>query len=285
MINKVYVLSFSSAALLILLLINISQIDRHHNNEEKIKSKDLLNLKKIYSSNYLDNVFIQEAYIEAQIGLSEGGIPIGSVLVVDGNIIGRGHNQRVQKANPILHGVMDALQNAGRRNPKIYQKATLYTTLSPCAMCTGAILLYQIPRVVIGDNKNFNAYSGGEDLLREKGVEVIVLNEVRCEKMMKDYIDKNLVEWEEDIAECKSCHKHKHKDYKNVYDNFNYNRETNQEYDSQNKDLISLKQVTNSTFVNLETSKKESTYNNDNSNDLKKKCEWEKKLVKSKLNI
>jgi len=285
MINKVYVLSFSSAALLILLLINISQIDRHQNTKVKTKSREILNLKKIYSSNYLDNVFMQEAYIEAQISLSEGGIPIGSVLVVDGNIIGRGHNQRLQKANPILHGVMDTLQNAGRRNPKMYQKATLYTTLSPCAMCTGAILLYQIPRVVIGDNKNFNAYSSGEDLLREKGVEVIILNEVRCEKMMKDYIEKNLSIWEEDIAECKSCQKHKYKDYQNVYDNFNYNRETNQENSYQTKDLISLKHVTNSNLVSLENCKKESTNNNDISICLKSKCEREKEAVKGKRNI
>lgn len=279
MINKLYVLSFSSLVLLILLCINIFQIERHQ-KKLNLSNSNIMNLKKIYSSNYLDNVFLQEAYIQAQISLSEGGIPIGSVLVVEGKIIGRGHNQRIQKSNPILHGEMDALQNAGRQNPEVYRKSILYTTLSPCAMCTGAILFYKIPRVVIGDNKNFNAFSEGEDLLREKGVEVINMNDVRCEKVMKDYIENNSKDWEEDISRCKNCKKHKNKDYQNIYDNFNYNRETNQEIDQNNNQFISLNKIQNCDYSCIENCQEPNSLNSFY-DCLKSRCECPEEVVES----
>ncbi|MCB9284723.1 MAG: nucleoside deaminase [Lewinellaceae bacterium] len=142
--------------------------------------------------------FFKEAISEAQKGLSEGGIPIGSVIVHQGAILGRGHNRRVQKGSVILHGEMDAFENAGRQPAKVYRESTLYTTLSPCPMCTGAILLYGIPRVVIGENQTF---MGAEDLLRSHGVEVVVLNDEECIRMMEDFIRDRPELWNEDIGE------------------------------------------------------------------------------------
>lgn len=141
--------------------------------------------------------FLKIAIEEAKKGLDEGGIPIGSVIVHKGKIIGRGHNRRVQKKSAILHGEMDALENAGRQPAAVYRECTLYTTLSPCSMCAGAILLYGIPRVVIGENRSF---MGEEDLLRSRGVKVTVLQDGTCVSMMKEFI-KNYPElWNEDIG-------------------------------------------------------------------------------------
>lgn len=131
-------------------------------------------------------------------GLAEGGIPIGSVLVVGGEIAGRGHNQRVQKGSPILHGEMDALENAGRLVASEYRRSVIYTTLSPCQMCTGAILLYGIPKVVIGENRTF---LGAEDLLRANDVEVVVVNDRRCIDLMTGFIEARPDLWNEDIGE------------------------------------------------------------------------------------
>jgi len=142
--------------------------------------------------------FFDAAFEEAQLGIRENGIPIGSVLVVDGAIRGRGHNRRVQERSPILHGEMDCLANAGRLSPAEYQRAVIYTTLSPCAMCTGAILLYKIPTVVIGENRNF---VGHEDRLKAAGVQVIVLDDPRCITIMKTFIDLQPQLWYEDIGE------------------------------------------------------------------------------------
>ena len=141
---------------------------------------------------------MQAAIAEAQAGLNEGGIPIGSVLVHQGVILGRGHNRRVQQGSAILHGEMDALENAGRQPAHVYREAVLYTTLSPCAMCTGAILLYGIPRVVIGENQTF---MGEEDLLRSRGVVVDVLQDESCIAMMQAFIAEQPVLWNEDIGE------------------------------------------------------------------------------------
>ena len=135
---------------------------------------------------------------EARAGLAEGGIPIGSALVVDGEVVGRGHNRRVQQGSAILHGEMDALENAGRLAASAYRRATIYTTLSPCPMCTGAILLYGIPRVVVGENRTF---MGAEDLLRERGVTVEVLDDPACVEMMTSFIAANPDLWNEDIGE------------------------------------------------------------------------------------
>lgn len=142
--------------------------------------------------------FMQAAIDEALQGLQEGGIPIGSVLVHKGRIIGRGHNRRIQKGSPILHGEMDALENAGRQPASVYRESVLYTTLSPCAMCTGAILLYGIPKVVVGENKTF---MGEEDLLRQRGVTVEVLHNAGCIRMMEDFIRQKPALWNEDIGE------------------------------------------------------------------------------------
>ena len=141
--------------------------------------------------------FLAAAIAEAKTGLEEGGIPIGSVIVHDGKIIGRGHNKRIQKGSVVLHGEMDALENAGRQRSSIYKECTLYTTLSPCPMCTGAILLYQIPKVIVGENKTF---LGAEDLLIQKGVEVIVVNDDECIEMMEHFIQTNPGLWNEDIG-------------------------------------------------------------------------------------
>jgi cytosine deaminase len=141
--------------------------------------------------------FMEEAIKEAKIGLAEGGIPIGAVLVHQGKIIGRGHNRRVQKGSVILHGEMDALENAGRQNTAVYRDCVMYTTLSPCIMCTGTMLLYGIPRVVIGENKT---YLGSEDLLRQNGVVVEVLQDKECIQMMTSFIQEKPHLWSEDIG-------------------------------------------------------------------------------------
>jgi creatinine deaminase len=142
--------------------------------------------------------FMRAAIDEARRGLAEGGIPIGSVLVHRGEIIGRGHNRRIQKGSPILHGEMDALENAGRLPAAIYRKSVLYTTLSPCAMCTGAILLYGIPRVIVGQNRTF---TGEEELLRQRGVVVEVLQDATCIALMSEFIAANPTLWNEDTGE------------------------------------------------------------------------------------
>ena len=141
--------------------------------------------------------FLASAIEEARKGLDEGGIPIGSVLVHDGKIIGRGHNQRVQRGSVIHHGEMNCLENAGRQTAAVYQRCTIYTTLSPCPMCTGAILLYGIPRVVIGENATF---MGAEDSLRAAGVEVEVRQDEECIRMMREFIQKNPELWNEDVG-------------------------------------------------------------------------------------
>lgn len=141
--------------------------------------------------------FMLAAIEEAEKGLLEGGIPIGSVLVHEGRIIGRGHNRRVQNGSAILHGEMDALENAGRLSARIYRECVLYTTLSPCAMCSGAIMLYGIPRVVIGENETF---MGEEDALRARGVRLDVLQDGACIQMMKSFIDRHPDLWNEDIG-------------------------------------------------------------------------------------
>ena len=141
--------------------------------------------------------FMQAAIEEARLGLSEGGIPIGSVLVSAGRIIGRGHNRRVQQGSTVLHGEMDALENAGRQLASVYQECTLYTTLSPCPMCSGAILLYGIPRVVIGENQTF---LGDEDLLRSRGVDLELLQNEDCIQLMQDFIREKPELWNEDIG-------------------------------------------------------------------------------------
>ncbi len=141
--------------------------------------------------------FLHAAIEEAKKGLSEGGIPIGSVLVHDGKIIGRGHNQRVQRGSVIHHGEMNCLENAGRQSAAVYRQCTIYTTLSPCPMCTGAILLYGIPRVVIGENKTF---LGAEESLRAAGVTVEVRQDDECIRMMREFIANKPELWNEDIG-------------------------------------------------------------------------------------
>ncbi len=141
---------------------------------------------------------MQAAIDEAYQGLSEGGIPIGSVLVHEGKIIGRGHNMRMQLGDPLLHGEMSAFQNAGRQPVSVYRDCTLYTTLSPCPMCSGTALLYKIPRIIIAENTTF---LGAEDWLRQSGVELHVLQDQECIRMMQDFIDANPALWGEDIAD------------------------------------------------------------------------------------
>ena len=142
--------------------------------------------------------YLDAAIAEAQAGLAEGGIPIGSVLVHDGRIIGRGHNRRVQRRSAILHGEMDALENAGRLPAAVYHRSILYTTLSPCAMCSGVILLYGIPRVVVGENVTFR---GEEELLSARGVSVEVIQDPRCVEMMRRFIREHGELWSEDIGQ------------------------------------------------------------------------------------
>ena len=141
--------------------------------------------------------FLRAAVEEAERGLAEGGIPIGSVLVHDGRILGRGRNRRVQRGSVVLHGEMDALESAGRRPARVYRGCTLYTTLSPCAMCSGAILLYGIPRIVVGENRTF---LGEEDLLRSRRVTVEVLQDARCQALMAQFIQAQPTLWAEDIG-------------------------------------------------------------------------------------
>ena len=141
--------------------------------------------------------FLRVAIAEAQQGRVEGGIPIGCVIVHRGRVIGRGHNRRVQKGSAILHGEMDALENAGRQPASVYRESVLYTTLSPCAMCSGAILLYGIPRVIIGENKTF---MGEEELLKSRGVSLEVLQDSRCIAMMRSFINEHPDLWNEDIG-------------------------------------------------------------------------------------
>ncbi|RXF64463.1 tRNA-specific adenosine deaminase [Pseudomonas syringae] len=144
------------------------------------------------------DAFMQAAFDEAQLGLKEGGIPIGSVIVHDGKIIGRGHNRRVQEGSATKHGEMDALENAGRQPASVYRDSVLYTTLSPCAMCSGAIMLYGIRKVIIGENESF---MGEEDLLRSRGVQIDVLDNHDCKHMMQGFIASKPELWNEDIGE------------------------------------------------------------------------------------
>ncbi len=141
--------------------------------------------------------FLQAAIDEARQGAEEGGIPIGSVIVHRDVVIGRGHNRRVQKGSAILHGEMDALENAGRRPAQVYRECVLYTTLSPCSMCSGAILLYGIPRVIVGENRTF---MGEEELLRQRGVTVEMVQDEECIRLMKEFIARNPTLWNEDIG-------------------------------------------------------------------------------------
>ena len=145
-----------------------------------------------------DETFLAEALAEARRGLETGGIPIGSVLVHDGRIIGRGHNRRIQNGSAIRHAEMDAIENAGRLPAAVYREATIYTTLSPCSMCSGAVLLYGIPRVVIGENHNF---MGEEELLSRRGVETLVLQDEGCIAIMETFIRERPELWNEDIGE------------------------------------------------------------------------------------
>jgi cytosine deaminase len=142
--------------------------------------------------------YLKAAIEEAKKGLAEGGIPIGSVLVIDGQIVGRGHNRRVQKGSAVLHAEMDCLENAGRLTAAEYRRATLYSTLSPCDMCSGAVLLYGIPRVVIGENRTFR---GPEDYVTSRGVDVVVVDEPECRQLMESFIKNNPELWNEDIGE------------------------------------------------------------------------------------
>lgn len=141
--------------------------------------------------------FMQAALEEAKQGLAEGGIPIGSVLVIDGEIVGQGHNRRVQQGSAILHAEMDCLENAGRLKASDYQRAVLYSTLSPCDMCSGTVLLYKIPKVVIGENKTFQ---GPEDYVRSRGVELVILNNEECIRLMAEFIAAKPELWHEDIG-------------------------------------------------------------------------------------
>jgi cytosine deaminase len=141
--------------------------------------------------------FLQAAIDQAILGRDEGGIPIGSVLVIAGQIVGRGHNRRVQSGSPVLHAEMDALENAGRLTAADYRAATLYSTLSPCDMCSGAALLYKIPRIVVGENKTFQ---GPEEYVRSRGVSLEILSEASCISLMTDFIAKHPELWNEDIG-------------------------------------------------------------------------------------
>lgn len=146
----------------------------------------------------MNEIGLEIALAEARRGRDEGGIPIGSALVVEGEVVGRGHNRRVQKGSAILHGEMDALENAGRLTADTYRRSTIYTTLSPCDMCSGALILYRIPRVVIGENRTF---LGAEDHLRSHGIEVEVVDDRRCFDMMAEFISTHPGLWNEDIGE------------------------------------------------------------------------------------
>lgn len=142
--------------------------------------------------------FLAASIEEAKKGLAQGGIPIGSVLVIDGRIVGRGHNQRVQKGSAVLHAEMDCLENAGRLKASEYRRSVLYSTLSPCDMCSGTVLLYGIPRVVIGENRTFR---GPEDYVRSRGVELVVVDNLECRELMEAFIKEHPELWNEDIGE------------------------------------------------------------------------------------
>jgi cytosine deaminase len=144
-----------------------------------------------------DHGFLANAIEQARIGRDEGGVPIGAALVADGRVLGAGHNRRVQQGSAIRHGETDALEEAGRLPASVYRRATMYTTLSPCDMCTGAILLYGIPRVVIGENRTF---MGGEDLLRANGVEIVNMDNEECHRLMQEFIAEHPEIWNEDIG-------------------------------------------------------------------------------------
>jgi len=144
------------------------------------------------------DIFLKAAIDEARQGLAEGGIPIGSVLVIDGQIVGRGHNRRVQKGSAILHAEMDAFENAGRLQASDYRKAVLYSTLSPCEMCSGAVLLYRIPKVVIGENRTFR---GPEEYVRSRGVTIEIVDDHECVRLMEEFIRSKPELWNEDIGE------------------------------------------------------------------------------------
>ena len=146
----------------------------------------------------MSDKFLEAAIDEARLGLDEGGIPIGSILVIDNEIVGRGHNRRVQRGSSVLHAEMDCLENAGRLTAERYRRSVLYSTLSPCDMCSGAVLLYGIPRVVIGENRTFQ---GPEDYLRSRGVELEVVENKACQRLMQDFIAAKPALWNEDIGE------------------------------------------------------------------------------------
>ncbi len=145
----------------------------------------------------MEDPYLREAVREARRGLEEGGIPIGSVLVIDGEIVGRGHNRRVQRSSVVLHAEMDCLENAGRRPADDYSRATLYSTLSPCDMCSGAALLYGIPRIVVGENRTFQ---GPEDHVRARGVELVIADDPECVELMRAFIAERPELWNEDIG-------------------------------------------------------------------------------------
>jgi len=142
--------------------------------------------------------FLEAAIEEARLGQGAGGVPIGSVLVIDGQIVGRGHNQRMQKGSSVLHAEMDCLENAGRLPAASYRRSVLYSTLSPCDMCSGAVLLYGIPRVIVGENRTFQ---GPEEYLRSRGVDLEIVDSPACHQLMQDFIAENPAVWNEDIGE------------------------------------------------------------------------------------
>lgn len=146
----------------------------------------------------MSDEFLAAAIGEARAGRDEGGIPIGSVLVLDGRIVARGHNRRVQQGSAVLHAEMDCLENAGRLTAKDYQRSTLYSTLSPCDMCSGAVLLYKIPRVIVGENRSFQ---GPEDYLRSRGVELLIVDDAECVELMREFMHSHPELWNEDIGE------------------------------------------------------------------------------------
>lgn len=150
------------------------------------------------AGNLNDDAFLAEAIVEARKGLAEGGIPIGSVLVIDNQIVGRGHNRRVQQGSAILHAEMDCLENAGRLSANDYARSSLYSTLSPCDMCSGTALLYKIPRVIVGENQTFQ---GPESYLRQRGVELLIAGNQDCIELMKSFITQRPELWNEDIGE------------------------------------------------------------------------------------
>ena len=195
---------FYTSVLIVRIIINPVGRERVDNHAIVVSSglpdimpEDHNSQQKSVSMNEQDGFWMKEALAQAQQSLSEGGIPIGSILVYRGQIIGQGYNQRTQKGSAILHAEMDALEQAGRQHALVYSESTLYTTLSPCAMCSGAVLLYQIPRVVIGENQNF---MGEENLLRERGVVVDVLQDKECINLMSTFIRGNPELWQEDIG-------------------------------------------------------------------------------------